>query len=106
MKYRECSYYNYGAVCRAGVRVDAKRDDELRLPCVSVNGVTSTTTCSLLVMPVEAKDGKVGELAQALEAIMAGVCPQCRGAVDGEEVVGLVVHAKPCGHIVSDKRRR
>ena len=106
MKYRECLHYNYGAVCRAGLRTADVRDAELRLPCVSINDITGELACPKLEMPADRQAARAGGMVEAFAAMEAGRCPQCQTPIVSQRTVGFITSAHPGGHTLADLRRR
>jgi len=102
--YRYCVNHNGARRCRADIDTESKRDGELRLPCISIRGITGTTPCVALAMPDEEERG--GRAASMLNLALDGRCHECGEGVDGEIELGKVTTASPCGHTLRDRRHR
>lgn len=89
-----------GGTCRAGVAVEALRDDELRLPCVEINDRTGRHGCDERTWPPPPAPPPLGRMAKMFEAVVAGRCPSCGEEVRGEAQVGEKTYAMPCRHVI------
>ncbi len=98
---RTCVHYTTsGTLCHAGIEVDVKRDDEGRVPCVEIRGITGTRTCDRLSMPPPAPQHAAGSMTKALDALAGGHCPKCNEPVRGEVELDGGTYAMPCRHII------
>lgn len=89
-----------GGTCRAGVAVEALRDDELRLPCVEINERTGKLGCDERAWPAPPAAAPLGRMAALLEAVTQGRCPSCNEPMRGEVQVGDKTYATPCRHVI------
>lgn len=99
-----CVHYQRG-VCAQGVNVDVLRDDELRIPCMSIHGIAGGVSCDLREPPAAAAPAPVGRLTIMLDRSLAGACAECGEPVtsitDGSE--GRLI-ALPCRHLLTTGR--
>lgn len=84
--------------CSVGVDVERMRDEEMRLPCVTISGVAGAVSCDELELPNKEGRAVLGRAMRALSMAEEGLCPTCGVKVEGELAQGDVVMAKPCGH--------
>lgn len=95
----QCRHYRGArSICGAGVDVEQLRDDEQRLPCVVIRGVSGSIPCDERDLPASAAPVPAGRLVSALEQLEARRCPQCRAPIEREATVGANVVAMPCRH--------
>lgn len=98
------NYCTSSMPCRAGVNVANLRDDEGRIPCVVIRGVTGSVRCDLMDMPRAPAAEEPGSLSRALNSLTAGRCPTCDTPIRGELEVEGRVHAMPCKHILRSEK--
>lgn len=97
--------------CAAGVDVEQVRDEDGRLPCLVIRGVTGAVACDLRELPERPTARDLGPMSAALERAAAGRCPECDGPVDQEHQLpndGPLV-ALPCRHalrVLDDRAMR
>ena len=105
--YKSCvSYTGAGSRCRAGFNVEDRRDSESRLPCVSIRGITGKIPCVECAIQPDPPEPPGGRMATKLDDILEGNCPECHEAIEDEHAMGGVVTARPCGHVLIDRRKR
>lgn len=92
--------------CAAGNDVERYRDDDQRLPCVSVRGVRGAVPCDELDLPAGAAPPPPGPLSSLLAAAERGLCTVCGARVERTQDVGDVVLALPCRHRIRSPRGR
>lgn len=87
-----------GDRCGAGVELEKFRDEEGRLPCVSINRITGAIPCDDVSMPTADGKANLGRAMRSLELLEEGRCPTCGEKVTKQETTAELVIAKPCGH--------
>lgn len=97
---RSCIHF-LGAMsrCKAKIDVESMRDDDLRLPCHEVNGITGEAVCDEREWPQQVSLIS-GPMAKAFEHIAHGRCPRCSAPIEREQSAGGSVYALPCRHII------
>lgn len=94
-----CTNFVKGA-CAAGADIEQLRDEDLRLPCLVIRGVTGAVNCDLRELPNSAPNDAPGRLVHELENRLAGLCPTCEQPVVDERLVEGRVVAHPCRHLL------
>lgn len=91
-----------GKRCEQGVDVEQLRDGELRLPCVSIRGVSGEVSCDLRELPPEpsAAGAATGPMSKLLALALADLCTYCGEPITStfETGIGGQVRALPCRH--------
>lgn len=101
---RTCTQFKgANAECGAGIHVESVRDDEQRLPCHEINGITSALECDERVWPPTAAVPPPGRMRIALERVLQNRCPTCDQPMTGERELGGKRLATPCGHVLRSK---
>lgn len=103
-----CVQWTGAEICAAGIPVRSTIDDQGRMPCSVIRGVTGAYGCKRRSIPdvVDELGAGAGEMVVALAAITSGNCPLCRHPMSGEYEMGGVVTAAPCGHVLRTRRDR
>jgi hypothetical protein len=103
---RRCvKYSGSNLVCKAGVDPGTLRDDEDRIPCVVIRGITGKVACPIRQLEPEPAVAERDPMARALDALLHGRCPSC-----GEPTTGEYTHddgrvfAMPCRHVIRSVR--
>lgn len=104
---QRCRHYAGSSTpCAVGLVPQSFRDDDGRLPCVVMRGVTGAHPCDLREMPPAPADTAPGSMSIALAALTAGRCPSCGDTMTGEyEHDDGRVYAMPCKHVIRSKVR-
>lgn len=99
-----------GKICRAGVRVERVRDEELRLPChqltppgdASAEPVTGRVRCDELEWPPAAPAAMPmqGFMLAALQDLQGNICPRCKEPIRGQVEINGRICAMPCRHVL------
>lgn len=102
---RDCVHYtSSGLDCHVGIPTDSMLDDEGRMPCVEIRGITGKLHCVELKMPARSLGSSPGEMSKALAAIMVGRCPKCNEEIAGEMEFNENILAMPCRHVIRSAR--
>ncbi len=91
-------------VCHKGVDPAALRDDEDRLPCVVIRGITGKVACPIRELEPPPPEAQRGPMAKALDALLSGHCPSCGQMTTGELELDERVYAMPCKHVIRSVR--
>jgi hypothetical protein len=99
------NYASSALVCRAGIDPRSVRDDDERMPCVVIRGITGTISCERLELAPAAPSSEVGEMAKALAAIMSRRCPKCEQVIEAEMEFNDSILAMPCRHVIRSEKK-
>lgn len=97
-------FTSVATTCRVGVDPGTVTDDDGRMPCVVIRGITGTIACDKLQLPAKPGGGEPGRMGKMLSKLLDGICPTCGEAIRGElELDGQVI-AMPCRHVIRSAR--
>lgn len=100
-----CEYWNgTGLPCKKGVPPAQVIDEDHRVPCVVIRGITGKVACDLRVMPEIPTAGELGPAAKMLAAVLDGDCPKCGERVHGTMEFNGAILAMPCRHVLRSAR--
>lgn len=104
---QRCRHYaGAGTACQAGIDPNTLRDDEMRVPCIAIRGITGALACDHLELDAGPPQAEPGSLSRALAALTSGCCPTCSEPMTGEYTHDDGrVYAMPCRHVIRSKEK-